>query len=116
MTTNSPTGYRRHMLGICGMVLLATGVYYWIVPPSPGWQTFFQGSCIKSGLVLSVTWLAFPKLDQMSPLLFGSLLVALLIVALRPRLIPILAKVAMIVAPVLVLLWLLRVKPNRNGA
>ena len=107
--------YRRHALGGVGLILLAVGVYFWIFPPAAGSQSFLQGSCIKSGLVLSAAWLAFPKIDQVPTVLYGSLVVVLMFVAFRPALIPILLKVAMIVSPVLVLIWMLRVKPKRSS-
>ena len=106
--------YRRLGLGIAGLLLLCVGAFFWIWPPASGSASLLQGSCIKSGMVLCAAWLAFPKLDQMPNLLFGCLLIFLMFVALRPSILPVLGRVAILVAPVLVVLWMLRTKPKRT--
>jgi hypothetical protein len=101
-------------LGISGIILLFIGIFFWCFPPASASMSFLHGSCIKAGLVLSVAWLAFPKLDQMPVMFFGCLLAILLLVALRPSLLAVLARLAMLLSPVLVLIWMLRTKPKRT--
>lgn len=113
-SSTATSQFRRHGLGISGVLLLIIGICLWCWPPASASMSFAHGSCIKAGLVLSAAWLAFPKLDQMPVIVFGSMLAVLLFVALRPALLPALVRIAMLLSPILILIWMLRAKPKRK--
>ena len=108
--TGIQSSTRRHLVGLSGMGLLAVGIYFYIFPPTTGSVEFLQGSCVKSGLILVVTWLAFPQLDRLPVWLFVAIVGGLLAVAVRPRVVLAMMRYAVIFVPILVMIWFLRPK------
>ena len=110
MTTATAEGrsLRRHILGLSGLILLSVGIYFYIRPPDLASVEFVQGSCVKSGLILLATWLAFPQLDRLPGWLLGGLIIFMLAVATRPRIVFVLLRYGLILAPILGLIWMLR--------
>jgi hypothetical protein len=74
---------------------------------------FLQGSCVKSGLVLIAAWLAFPQLDRLPGWVFGVLVGFLVAVAVRPKVVFLLLRLALLLLPIFVLIWLIRPKTGR---
>ena len=110
-STPSP---RRHLVGVVGLVFLSVGIYFYIFPPESGSVEFLQGSCVKSGLILLVTWLAFPQLDKLPIWLFASTIGALLVVAVRPRVVLAVLRYGIVFIPIVVVIWCLRPKRRRG--
>jgi hypothetical protein len=103
-------------MGVAGVLLLATGICLLIWPLESANGVFWQGSSIKSGLVLLAAWLAFPQLQRLPGWILTSIVVFGLAVAIRPRVVLALTRVAWVFVPILVLIWLLRPrsKPERE--
>lgn len=104
----------RHVLGVMGLVCLAIAGYYFAVPPRAESAVFVQGSCIKSGLVLLATWLAYPHLDRLPRWLFAPVLGLILMIAFRPRITAILLRFSVFLLPILIAIWLLRPRQRRR--
>ncbi len=103
---------RRHSLGVAGILCLGIGIYFTISPPANASVEFLQGSCIKSGLVLLATWLAFDQLDRLPTWLFVTSVGTFLAIAVRPRIVLAMLRSLMFLAPILFLIWALR--PRRK--
>jgi hypothetical protein len=112
-THPASSSLRRHLLGAFGLICLAAGGYFYARPPDVASVEFLQGSCIKSGLVLIAAWLAFPQIDRLPGWVFGVLVGFLLAVAVRPKVVILLLRMAMLLLPIFVLIWLLRPKTSR---
>ena len=108
MQPDRATALRRHLMGVAGLLLLGSGICFWIWPVEGASATFWQGSSIKSGLVLLATWLAFPQLERLPGWVVTSVVVFALAVAVRPRVVLVLVRVAWIFVPILFLIWILR--------
>lgn len=112
------TAWRRHAIGVFGLVFLSIGIYFYLWPPTDATGKFVHGSSVKSGLILLATWLAFPQIDKLPILPFIGVLVALLTVAVRPTIIWSALRIGFFLAPIFGLIWLLRPKsrsrPNRT--
>lgn len=107
--------WRRHSLGVAGVLFSVIGIYFWIWPAQNASLEFLHGSAIKSGLVLCAAWLAFPQLDRMPSWMFAVTVAALLSVAMIPRFTAVLIRYALYLLPLLVLIWILRPKTRRHG-
>lgn len=108
VVTPAGSAVRRHLVGLAGLALLAVGVYSLIWPPQEASSELMQGSCIKAGLVLLAFWLAFPQLDRLPMWAVVSSTLALLIVAVRPQILLTVVRLAIVLSPLLGILWLLR--------
>lgn len=108
-TIDSRTGssIRRHLVGLTGLALLSLGVYALIWPTQDS-SELLQGSCIKAGLVLLAFWLAFPQLDRLPLWAVGSTTCGLLFLAVRPQILLSVVRLAIVLSPLLGILWLLR--------
>jgi hypothetical protein len=95
-------------MGVAGTLLLITGICLWIWPPTDASSTFWHGSSIKSGLVLLAAWLAFPQLNRLPGWLWMTIVGFALAIAIRPRMVIAITRVAWIFAPILFVIWLLR--------
>jgi hypothetical protein len=104
----------RHVLGIAGIACLVVAGYLFLHPPETGSSAFLQGSCIKSGLVLLATWLAYPQLDRLPSWLLMPLLGIILALTVRPRVTVILLRFGVILLPIFIAIWLLRPKARRR--
>ena len=113
MTSEPTSAVRRHLVGVFGLVFVTVGIYFFIWPPESGATEFLQGSCIKAGIVLLLTWLAFPQLDRLPVWLFASTVGALLAVAVRPRVVLALLRYGIVFLPILIAIWVLRPKRRR---
>ena len=91
---------RRHGFGIAAILFLIVGCLYWWRTPI-GVETWVQGATVRIGLVLAAIWLAYPELKKIPGWLCAVLLVALAVVAIRPRLI-------VVVVPAVIAIWILR--------
>ena len=99
---------QRPAIGIIALVLLFAGaVLYFGVGGSQA-LTWAAG-CLRIGMVMAVTWLAYPQLSRLPLWFFGLLLACVVAVALRPKLL--IAAVVILIAAVI----LRPRKPGRNS-
>ena len=102
------TPWRRHALGAISLALIAVGVAIWLLPGASKDWALAQGVSIKTGTTLLMCWLAYPQLARLSPwkvivvVLVGATLV------FRPQLIRAALPVLIYLAPVLLVVWLIR--------
>jgi hypothetical protein len=115
MQPEQAAAIRRHLMGVAGLLLLITGIALWIWPVEGANATFWHGSSIKSGLVLLAAWLAFPQLQHLPGWILTWIVVLALAVAVRPRIVLALTRVAWVFVPILVVIWLLRPRPKRGN-
>lgn len=106
--TYRASSIRRHLLGLSGLIFLAVGIYFVVWPPTDASSEFLQGSCTKAGLVLLAFWLAFPQLDRMPGWVVVSTVGGILLVAVRPQIVLTVIRLAVVLSPILGLIWLLR--------
>lgn len=92
---------RRTILGILAIAFAVGGLLMLTIGP-PGESYLMMGSSgLRIGLVLGAFWLAYPQLSYVPWWFVQALLVGALVIAIRPR-------VAFIVLPLLVVVWLIR--------
>ncbi len=107
--------WRRHILGMIAVALLAAGILLWIWPPASSELMFLHGVLVKSGTTLLMLWLALPQLEKMPVWLIVPIgLVAVLVIA-YPQVRPLLVRGLVFLAPLLFVLWLLRPPKNRRS-
>lgn len=95
----------RHLLGVASLLLLVTGsILFFTQSTAAGTFEMFIGACIRVGFVLAAVWLAWPQLSRLfsriSPVALGFVLLAVALLAWRPRLI-------VVIGPILALAGLL---------
>lgn len=89
----------RPTVGIVAVVLLVAGAVgqFW-APTGRGYEGLSAG-CWRVGVVLLLVWLALPQLRKIkNKFLFGATLVSIMVVAVRPRLLPFAAVALLILA------------------
>ncbi len=102
---------RRHILGICAIILLAGALFYTIWPPDPSSNhNLLYSACTRVGSLCAVIWLAYPDVSRLPSWIGSVALVAAVFVAIRPRL-------AIIAVPLVITLMVLgrKKKPNPRG-
>ena len=112
MAATKTATVRRHLMGLAGLLLVGTGICLWIWPPESTSGTFLHGSSIKSGLVLLAAWLAYPQLHRLPGWIVTTIVLLALAIAVRPRIVLAVARIAWIFAPILLVIWLLRPRPK----
>ncbi|HUY92955.1 MAG TPA: hypothetical protein VMV10_29770 [Pirellulales bacterium] len=104
----------RPTIGIIAVALLAVGA------ASHVWGfggEVLEGACLRVGLVMAMLWLALPQTRQLkSKLLLAGLAALFAVVAFRPRMLPVLLKVAPIFAAAMFVLSLLRRQGDKRPA
>lgn len=106
---SSTTAWRRHTLGAISLTLIAIGAAIWFLPDLSDDWVFVQGICVKVGTVLLMAWVAYPQLERLSPGKMATVLILGAAIVFRPQLIPSLARILILLAPLLVIIWLLRI-------
>lgn len=90
----------RPTVGVIAVVLLGTwAAIHGLGRASGDWHTLAT-ACWRVGLVMAVLWLALPQTRRLQPWLVGTLLAGAILVAIRPKLIP-LALVVLVLFAVL---------------
>ena len=115
-----PSTFRVHLLGLIGLVFLATGIGLLI---AKGWNSdewsMAAGMCVRIGMTLGALWLAFPQLvdltSRVSPWTLAAIVIGLLIVVARPRTILFVAPVLLAIGLLQFVGWLFKPLP-RKGA
>jgi hypothetical protein len=106
---------QRHLAGLCGLLMVTAGIVLSIWPLGGDSTPFWQGSSVKAGLALLAFWLAYPELDRLPGWLVTTILVVLLIFAIRPRLMIVVSRVAIFLLPLFFVIWLLSRGQRRTG-
>ena len=91
----------RPTVGIIAIVLIGSAVALWARPLQWDGYAALLGACVRIGAVMAAIWLAHPQLVKLPSWVPGVVVVAAIIVALRPKLI-------FIALPLLLLLLWLR--------
>jgi hypothetical protein len=111
---NRSADFRRLSMGVSGSLLLLTGIGLAIWPAAGDASGFWQGTAVRTGLVLLAAWLAWPQLDRLPNWVLLTIVVTLLILAARPRLFLALLRYGVVILPLLLALWWL--SPRRHSA
>jgi len=99
---------RRITIGIIGWLLLFVGVgLYFFGPEQDTWRMVCSG-CIRVGALMFALWLAYRHLSRVPVWLYGCTVTVLILIAARP-------KWAFFLGPLIVVVWLVRPRPNRSG-
>ncbi len=105
--------YRRLILGLISIALLATGaILYFIQPASQGLDVF-GAACVRVGVAMSALWLAYPDLQRIPVWMSGALLVVVAIVAVNPKLF---SRLIVVVLVVYLAFWMLRPRVRKAQA
>lgn len=94
----SPPAMQRPAIGIIALVLLFTGAGLYFGVGGSQALTWAAG-CLRIGMVMAVTWLAYPQLSRLPLWFFGLLLACVVAVALKPKLL--IAAVVILIAAVI---------------
>ncbi len=83
---------QRHLLGLMAAVALIAAVALWLFQAMASAGSHLTYVLLRIGLILGVVWLAFPQVTRLAKTtsrgMLGLLLGAIVLVALRPMLIP----------------------------
>jgi len=117
---SSTTAWRRHTLGAISLTLIVVSGVIWFSPGASDDWAFAQGVCVKIGTVLLMAWVAYPQLERLSPGKTVTVMAVGAIMILRPQLIPVLipalVRILVVLAPVLFVIWLLRIPSKGRSA
>jgi len=91
----------RPTIGIIALVLLASALLLWLRPLDWGGQQALLAACVRVGVVMSALWLAHPQVSRLPAWFLPTLLVAAIVVAIRPKLI-------VLAVPLIIALCILR--------
>lgn len=97
---------RRVILGILAVVFVAGGASLYFFDQAEETMPGASGVLLRVGAVLGAFWLAYPQLSSIPWWFVQAALVAALLVAFRP-------KAALVVLPILAVLWIIR--PKKRG-
>ncbi len=92
---------RRTALGLLAVTLVTGAVYFSLRPPeSVNWRAWLLPACVRMGALTAALWMAWDDLQRLPRWVLSATLVALLLVAIKPRLflviIPLVAALAII--------------------
>lgn len=96
---------QRHALFAISLLLMGVGLFF-----NTGSQAneFLRAVCLKTGLVLFMLWLALPQLRKLNYWAIVPTGIFLVLAIVRPSLVVIAARVALVLSPVLFLLWMMK--------
>ncbi len=78
---------RQTTLGILAAVLVTGAIYFSLWPPeSEGLRTWVLPACVRMGALTAALWVAWGDLQRLPGWILGTTLLALVLVAFRPRL------------------------------
>lgn len=98
----------RHQIGIVSLLLLVATVVLWL-NSGPGEDVpAVQGALLKVGLTFAAVWLAYPQLAKL-PTWLAAITVGSVLTILIFR------KAAIILIPLLIVIWFLRPKPQKTA-
>lgn len=98
---------RRHIIGFFAILLLIGSGLYLIYPEYGETTPLLKAACFRMAPVLILLWLAYPELERMPWWIWIIVPGTLVVLAWRPRLIP-------IALPLLILFGILRPRKAKN--
>ncbi len=113
---SSSTAWRRHTLGAISLTLIVMSAVIWFIPGASDDWAFAQGVCVKVGTVLLMAWVAYPHLQRLSPGKTVTIMAVGAIMIIRPQLILGLPRILVVLAPLLFVIWLLRIPSKGRRA
>ena len=94
---------RRVLIGWIALITLTIGIATWIFQPAFDDSQVVMASFMRIGTIMSVLWLAYPDLKAIPGWAWTTIVLAAIIVAVRPR-------AAFVLLPLMALTWLLKLK------
>lgn len=78
---------RRTALGVLALTLTTGAVYFYLWPPeSQNWRAWLLPACVRMGVLTTALWVAWDDLHRLPRWLLSTVVVALVLVALKPKL------------------------------
>ena len=109
--TSSLDAWRRHALFVISVAMMGAGL---MMGTDSSSTEFARAICLKVGIVLFMIWLAMPQLRKLNPWAVVPVAAVSLIAIVRPQLILVLARIIVPLAPILFLIWLLRMPKKKR--
>ncbi len=78
---------RRTALGILALTLVTGAVYFSFWPPEgQHWRAWLLPACVRMGALSAALWMAWDDLQRLPKWMLSTTLIALVVVALKPKL------------------------------
>ncbi|RMF88810.1 MAG: hypothetical protein D6741_18605 [Planctomycetota bacterium] len=100
--------WRRHAIGILGLILLAGGCWFWIFPPEGNFQATLEAACWRGGSLALVVWVGFYEIVRLPTWILLAAPIVLAIAVYRPRLL-------LALVPVFLLIAIFRPRKKKGG-
>lgn len=98
----------RLMIGIIGWSLSIVGVVLFLCGPQEDTWRMVCSGCVRVGAVMVVLWLAYRDVSRVPMWLYGCTFLSLIIIAVY-------RKAFFVLAPTVIVLWLLRPRTSRSN-
>lgn len=110
---------RRHALGIIGLVFLITFVIMLVTGNATSARSaFFASICMRVGLILGMSWLAYPQLERIARRLprwaWALVAIGLLVLVAVPKMFPVAFAVFAAIAIVQFIGWLFKPPSSKD--
>ncbi|GAB6166093.1 hypothetical protein JCM19992_20930 [Thermostilla marina] len=90
--------WRRHAIGLLGLILLAGGCWFWFFPPQGNFQATLEAACWRGGSLAMVVWIGFYEIVRLPTWVLLAAPIVLVIAVYRPRLLLALIPVFLLIA------------------
>lgn len=94
---------RRVLIGWIALGTLGAGIATWMFPGVFANSHVVIGAFLRIGTIMSILWLAYPDLKVIPSWAWTTIILASLIIAVRPR-------AAFVLLPLMAVAWLLKLK------
>lgn len=116
---SSPNAWQRSGIGIIGLAMLLTGVFFSLARWEGAGYAQCENIAWRLSAVFALWWLAYPEFRRLPQWTWLIIPVMILLFALGSRrlvvMIPLLVRVSIATAPLLVVMWFLwRLRPRRR--
>ncbi|MEW4451455.1 hypothetical protein AB1L30_02105 [Bremerella sp. JC817] len=99
---------KRSQIGIVALLTLGLAGGMWLLGGETSNLGPFQAALLRIGVVMAVVWLAFPQISKL-PIWLATIGIGSVLAIL------VLKKAAIIVIPLLILIWFLRPRPAKQA-
>ena len=98
---------KRSQIGLISLTALAVAGGIWLFAEDQGYYGPVQAALLRIGLVMGAIWIGYPQISKLPIWLATIGIVSVLTILLFK-------KAAIIVIPLLILIWLLRPRPSKK--